>query len=79
MMTDVSSDDLDRAIQCVLQELNGIENLYPIQRQIISSLLQSDNIFFTSSTNREAIIINRKAWEIVWRGGGRPETLNTYP
>ena len=50
-MTQISKVDLDEAIKAVLQDLSGISSLYPTQYEILSSLLQHDNVFFTSSTN----------------------------
>ena len=50
-MTEVSSIDLDIAIQAVLDNLTGISQLYPSQYEIISSILHNDNLFYTDSTN----------------------------
>ena len=50
-MTEVSSIDLDKAIQAVLDNLTGISELYPSQYEIISSILHNDNLFYTDSTN----------------------------
>ena len=50
-MATISPVDLEKAVQAVLQGLNGISSLYPSQYEILSSLLQHDNVFFTSSTN----------------------------
>ena len=51
IMTQVSSIDLDKAIQAVLDNLTGISELYPSQYEIISSILHNDNLFYTDSTN----------------------------
>ena len=50
-MIDVSSPDLDKAIKSVLDNLAGINHLYPGQLELLQSLLQNDNIFYTSATN----------------------------
>ena len=50
-MIAVTSTDLDRAIQDVLENLTGISELYPSQQKLLSSLLENENIFFTESTN----------------------------
>ena len=50
-MIAVTSTDLDRAIQDVLENLTGINELYPSQQKLLSSLLENENIFFTESTN----------------------------
>ena len=47
----IHSSDLDKAIQSVLNKLPGISELYPNQREILDTLFQHENIFFTSSTN----------------------------
>ena len=50
-MCSIKPEDIERAIEEVVKKLNGIDNLYPGQHEIILSLFHSDNIFFTSSTN----------------------------
>ena len=50
-MREVSSVDLDAAIQTVLEKLPGITDLYPNQKELLSALFQHESIFFTSSTN----------------------------
>ena len=43
--------DLKTAIDNVLVNVVGIDELYPVQIQLLSALVHKDNIFFTSSTN----------------------------
>ena len=50
-MTEVSIADLDTAINAVLQNLPGINTLYPGQTELLNCLLKHDNLFYTSSTN----------------------------
>ena len=50
-MTDVTSADLNKAIQSVLSEVSGISELYPNQQEILSAIFANDHIFYTSSTN----------------------------
>ena len=50
-MTDVLSTDLASSVSNVVGRLPGIENLYPVQIQLLDTLLKKDNIFFTSATN----------------------------
>ena len=50
-MCSIKPEDLDTAIMEVVKNLNGIDNLYPGQQEIIQTLFQSENIFYTSSTN----------------------------
>ena len=50
-MSEVSSSDLQDAIQVVLKNLSDITDLYPNQYQLLSTLFENENIFFTSSTN----------------------------
>ena len=50
-MARVTSSDLRSAIDSVLQTLHGISDLYPNQYSLLVKLLDSNNIFFTDSTN----------------------------
>ena len=50
-MAEITSSDLQRAINDVLEHLPAIDHLYPTQHELLTSLTQNDNIFFTSSTN----------------------------
>ena len=50
-MCSIKPEDLDRAIKEVVKNLNGIDDLYPGQQEIIQTLFHSENIFYTSSTN----------------------------
>ena len=50
-MAEIISSDLQRAINEILEHLPAIDQLYPIQHELLTSLTQNDNIFFTSSTN----------------------------
>ena len=50
-MAKVSESDLDAAIKIVLAKIDGIDNLYPAQYDLIKCLMENENIFFTSSTN----------------------------
>ena len=50
-MTNVIPEHLDEAINAVLDDLNGIADLYPTQRELLQTLFEHDNIFYTQSTN----------------------------
>ena len=50
-MTEVNSSDLDSAVKDVLQSINGIDSLYPAQYELLHSLLNNENLFYTNSTN----------------------------
>ena len=50
-MARVTSSDLRSAIDSVLHTLHGISDLYPNQYSLLVKLLDSNNIFFTDSTN----------------------------
>ena len=50
-MSKIKSEDLEKAIAEVVKKLTGIDNLYPNQHELILSLIKSDNIFYTASTN----------------------------
>ena len=50
-MVPVSSDDLEDAIKSVLTKLNGINDLYAHQYQLLKTIIENDNIFYTNSTN----------------------------
>ena len=48
---EVLGEDLTKAVTSVLEKIDGIEQLYPIQMDLLSSLVRGDNVFLTSSTN----------------------------
>ena len=50
-MTQVTPSDLAEAITAVIADIDGISELYPSQRELIATLFQHDNIFYTASTN----------------------------
>ena len=50
-MTSVDPEDLDKAIADVLEGVQGIRELYPNQRELLATLFENDNIFYTDSTN----------------------------
>ena len=50
-MEEVLSDDLLIAVDRVVGKINGIDELYPIQIQLLTSLVKKENTFFTSATN----------------------------
>ena len=47
----VTSEHLESAINAVLEGVNGISDLYPTQRDLLATLFEDDNIFYTASTN----------------------------
>ena len=50
-MAQVHTSDFDNAIKTVLAKLNGISALYSDQYELLKSLIENDNIFYTNSTN----------------------------
>ena len=50
-MTSVDPEDLDKAIANVLEGVQGIRELYPNQRELLATLFENENIFYTDSTN----------------------------
>ena len=50
-MEAVTKEHLDQAIHCVISQTDNIEQLYPVQEQLIEALVMKENIFFTSATN----------------------------
>ena len=50
-MSEVLYEDLEAAVSSVLEDLRGINELYPTQMELLSSLLGKESIFFTSATN----------------------------
>ena len=50
-MKEVLQEDLNLAVENVLDNIEGISSLYPIQLQLLSSLVKQDNIFLTAPTN----------------------------
>ena len=52
-MSTVAEEDLRYAIENVVNKLNGIESLFPSQKELLKCLVENENVFFTSPTNRE--------------------------
>ena len=50
-MTTVEPEHLNEAIEAVLEGVHGIKELYPNQKELLASLFQHENIFYTDSTN----------------------------
>ena len=50
-MLEVSSVVLEEAVEIVVEKLTGISELYPVQMQLLESLVKKNNVFFTSPTN----------------------------
>ena len=50
-MPKVLSEDLDNAITLVLEQVEGINELYPVQIQLLQALVKMESVFFTSATN----------------------------
>ena len=50
-MNEILEEDLKEAIQIVIEKLEGVSELYPVQIQLLSALVKQDNVFFTSATN----------------------------
>ena len=50
-MLDISSDDLKRSVENVVERLTGISELYPVQIELLTALMKKENIIFTSCTN----------------------------
>ena len=42
---------LEEAVEIVVEKLTGISELYPVQMQLLESLVKKNNVFFTSPTN----------------------------
>ena len=51
MSSRVISGDLTKAVEAVLQNLIGINELYPTQLKLLEALLDSEHVFYTGSTN----------------------------
>ena len=47
----VSLEVLEGVVDIVVDQLVGIDDLYPVQMELLQSLLNERNIFFTSATN----------------------------
>ena len=47
----VAAEDLSTAIRSVVDNLVGIDELYPSQRELIQALVDNENVFYTGSTN----------------------------
>ena len=50
-MMNISPEVLKEAVDIVVDQLVGVTDLYPVQMELLHSLLQEKNIFFTSATN----------------------------
>ena len=50
-MCEVLEEDLATAIKNVLENIEGISELYPLQIKLLSALVKQENVFFTASTN----------------------------
>ena len=50
-MIRVKSEHLDKAIEDVLETVHGVRDLYPNQKELVETLFENDNIFYTDSTN----------------------------
>ena len=50
-MIEVDPFHLNDAVKAVLENVDGISDLYPSQYEILTALLQNDTIFYTGSTN----------------------------
>ena len=50
-MMSISQEVLKEAVNIVVDQLVGITDLYPVQMELLHSLLHEKNIFFTSATN----------------------------
>ena len=50
-MAEVAATDLNAAIESVLERIDGIQELYPAQHDLLHCLMRHENIFYTNSTN----------------------------
>ena len=51
-MTSVTEEDFDNAVKTVLENLSGVDSLYPAQMEVLRSLvIDTDNLFVTAPTN----------------------------
>ena len=50
-MMNISPEVLKEAVDTIVDQLVGIDDLYPVQMDLLHSLLHEKNIFFTSATN----------------------------
>ena len=71
-MSEVLYEDLEAAVSSVLEDLRGIDELYPTQMELLSSLLGKESIFFTSATN------SGKTLPCVTELGGQKYHQTTY-
>ena len=46
-MSEIPFSDLEDAVRNVVLKLKGINKLYPVQLQLLETLLKYDNVFFT--------------------------------
>ena len=47
----ILDEDLNKAIQNVIEKLEGVSQLYAVQIQLLTALVKQENVFFTSATN----------------------------
>ena len=47
----IAKDHLQQAIDKVISKIDNVDQLYPVQKQLIEALVMKGNIFFTSATN----------------------------
>ena len=47
----IAKEHLQQAIGKVISKIDSIDQLYPVQEQLIEALVMKGNIFFTSATN----------------------------
>ena len=50
-MPEVTPEHLQQAVKAVVDKIEGVEELYPSQYEVLEALLENDNIFYTNSTN----------------------------
>ena len=51
IMTGVSPDDFESAVENAVSKLTGISALYPSQKEVLWNLVQQENVFCTVPTN----------------------------
>ena len=47
----IAKDHLQQAIDKVISKIDNVDQLYPVQKQLIEALVMKGNIFFTCATN----------------------------
>ena len=50
-MTEVTQEHLQQAVNAVVNTIEGVEELYTSQYEVLKALFENDNIFYTNSTN----------------------------